>query len=101
MTDPASWELLRKRYKEEIFVVPKSAKKFHIYLAQYEALCMDALDDMTDHRVDEMASDALMMFTAVRVGHIAPKATKRPESHPCDGGHRDGPNQIARPYPSS
>ena len=79
MTDPASWELLRKRYKEEIYVVPKSAKKIRIYLAQYEALFMDALDIMTNHRVDEMACDALMMFTVVRVGHIAPKATKRPD----------------------
>ena len=79
MTDPDSWELLRKRYKEEITVVPKSDKKIRIYLAQYEALALDALDDMSNHRVDEMASDALMMFTAVRVGHIAPKATKRPD----------------------
>ena len=79
MSEPDAWDLLRKRYKAEVVVVQKSEPKTRIYLAQYEALALDALDDLTDYRIDEMASDALMMFTAVRVGHIAPKATKRPD----------------------
>jgi hypothetical protein len=79
MSEPDAWDLLRKRYKAEVIVVQKSEPKTRIYLAQYEALALDALDDLTDYRIEEMASDALMMFTAVRVGHIAPKATKRPD----------------------
>ena len=78
-SEPDAWDLLRKRYKAQVVVVPKSEPKTRIYLAQYEALALDALDDLTDYRIEDMASDALMMFTTVRVGHIAPNATKRPD----------------------
>ena len=50
-----------------------------IHLQQFEALSLDALDHVSPRRIELMAQDALHMFTAVRVGHTAPKVASRPE----------------------
>ena len=79
ITGSDSWDLLRKRFKEEIEVVPLRAEKLALQLAHYEALAMDTLEDPTPRRVEEHAQDSTMFFTGLRVGHIAPAATTRPD----------------------
>eukprot|EP01052_Picozoa_sp_SAG31_P011217 SAG31_NODE_631_length_13367_cov_6.190648_1_plen_236_part_00 len=44
--------------------------------AHIQALALAAILDGSDTAVEEMFCDTLMQFTAIRVGHIAPKHTK-------------------------
>jgi hypothetical protein len=53
-----------------------------------------------------LSAQGVQLFVAVPTVHRgtlggAYRRTYLHLSHPCDGGHRDGPNQIARPDPSS
>ena len=63
ITDSDSWDLLRKRFKEEIEVVPLRTEKLALQLAHYEALAMDTLEDPTPHRVEEHAQASTLLFT--------------------------------------
>ena len=77
--DAETWDLLRKRYHERIPVVKKTPGKVAIHLQQYEALAIDAIKYDSPRRTEHMAHDALNMFSAIRVGHTAPKVASRPD----------------------
>jgi hypothetical protein len=79
VNDEEAWDVLRKRYKERITVSVKSTEKVAIHLQQYEALTLDAIRYSSPRRIELMAQDCLHMFTAIRVGHTAPKVASRPK----------------------
>ena len=79
LDDADTWELLRKKFHEHIPVIKKAEEKMPIHLQQFEALSLDAIEHISSRRIELMAQDALHMFTAVRVGHTAPKVASRPE----------------------
>jgi hypothetical protein len=71
--NPELWSVVRKRFKQNIQVVRTHKKKFAIKGSYIYALCMLAVDDLTDAAVAAAASDSLMHYSAVRVGHVSPK----------------------------
>jgi hypothetical protein len=81
-TDPRQdnsslWEQLRVAYNREVQVVRKNARKLAIRAAHLEALCLQAISDGTNSAIAAAACDTTMFFSAVRVGHVAPKSSQR------------------------
>ena len=76
--DDDAWNILRKRYKQRIPTTTTCSKKVAIHLQQYEALTLDAIRYNSPRRIELMAQDCLNMFTALRIGHTAPKVASRP-----------------------
>ena len=74
--NPALWSLLRTRFKQNTQIKRTTTLKFALRGGHIQALCLLACDSNTPQSIADAASDTLMQFSAVRVGHIAPKDTK-------------------------
>ena len=75
--NPALWEEVRKRFADEVQVIRNHKVKLLVSPGYLEALALDTLTSPSPRRTEHMACDSVMYFGGVRVGHFAPKATKR------------------------
>ena len=71
--NPELWSLLRKRFKQNTQIVRNHKLKYAIRGGHIQALCLLACERGTPADVAHAACDTLMQFSAVRVGHVAPK----------------------------
>jgi len=72
--NPELYAILRKRFKQNIQVIRTQPRKLAIRPAHVQALCLGAIDNLNAQTIADAASDTFMQFSAIRVGHVAPKA---------------------------
>ena len=72
-TEKAAWDVLRIRYLQNVQVVRVHSVKLAVQPAHLQALAIEAILLDTDEATADMFCDAMMEFTAVRVGHVSPK----------------------------
>eukprot|EP01052_Picozoa_sp_SAG31_P022757 SAG31_NODE_1828_length_7159_cov_58.418980_7_plen_349_part_00 len=71
-SDKELWDLLRDRFKSHVQVVQSQSKKLPIRQSQVQALALRAIQLGTPTATADMACDALLNFSALRIGHCSP-----------------------------